>query len=66
VRFFRALARAFTGAGWVLAPPTGPLDLGFVVPLPREPDVDPLTVPLTGCERETFQQLILLGWRQQQ
>jgi hypothetical protein len=65
VKFLRALVRAFAGVGWVLSLPTGHLDVGFVVPPPGEPDVDPLTVPLTGCERETFEQLVSSGWHSQ-
>jgi hypothetical protein len=57
VRILRALARAFTGFGWVLTPPAAPYDFGTVVPLPRQREDAP-SVPLSRREQEIFWQLV--------
>jgi hypothetical protein len=62
MRLLRVVVRVFTGTGWVLTPPVGPFDFGFVVPPQRVAEVDPLTVPLTAHELETFQRLLLADW----
>ncbi|VVJ18011.1 Uncharacterised protein [Amycolatopsis camponoti] len=49
-----ALARAFTGFGWVPAPPFGP---GVSVPVPR-PVTDVPSVPLSPREREEFRRIV--------
>jgi len=53
----------FTGTGWVAGPGIGPFDFGFVVPTQSTREVDPLTVPLTAHEWDTFQRLVLSSWR---
>ncbi|MEV0067456.1 hypothetical protein [Amycolatopsis sp. NPDC050768] len=57
-RAIRAVARAVTGCGWVLAPPSAPLDFGFVVPAPRAAAADVPSVPLSRRERETFRRIV--------
>ncbi|MEA5366834.1 hypothetical protein VA596_45390 [Amycolatopsis sp., V23-08] len=62
MRILRAIARVFTGfgwVGWVLTPPAGPYDLGTVVPLPRPAaGADVPSVPLSARERETFWRIV--------
>jgi hypothetical protein len=64
VRFLRAALKAFCDLGWALSPLAGPSVFEFAQPpAPQvQPGVDPLTVPLTACERETFQELTSVGW----
>lgn len=57
-RAIRALTRAVTGYGWVLAPPSAPLDFGFVVPVPRSAAADEPSVPLSRREREMFRRIV--------
>jgi len=57
MKILRALATAFTGFGWALAPPSGPYDFGFVVPVPHPEAVDSPSVPLSRQEREAFRRL---------
>jgi hypothetical protein len=60
VRIFRALARAFTAFGWVLAPPAAPYDVGVAIPLPRSLGSrhDTPSVPLSQREREAFRRIV--------
>jgi hypothetical protein len=57
VRFLHAVMRAFGGFGRLMTPPIGPYDLGYVIPMPREPVDRPLGVPLSDREREIFREL---------
>ncbi|QRP49186.1 hypothetical protein [Amycolatopsis sp. FDAARGOS 1241] len=54
MRMLRALTHALTGSGWVVTPPSSPLDAGFVVPVPRPGAHDSPHVPLSKHEREAF------------
>ncbi|WP_160169717.1 hypothetical protein [Amycolatopsis rifamycinica] len=53
----RALTRALTGVGWVLALPVPPFEPGRAVPVPR-PAADAPRVPLSRQERETFRRIV--------
>ena len=56
-RMIDALARAFTGFGWVLVPPVPPFEPGVAVPVPR-PVTDVPRVPLSRREREAFWRIV--------
>ncbi len=56
-RVVRAIARALTGAGWVLVAPVPPFEPAMAVPLPR-PEADVPRVPLSRQERETFRRIV--------
>ncbi|MEV4599916.1 hypothetical protein AB0K15_21270 [Amycolatopsis sp. NPDC049253] len=57
-RAIRAWARAITGCGWVLAPPSAPFDVGFVVPAPRPAPDDVPSPPLSRRERRAFRRIV--------
>lgn len=60
-RLFRCLGRLFGSLGMAMLPPTGPCDLGFVLPRPDLPPAgypaDRFVVPLSAREEEAFRVL---------